>query len=69
MKAGKLAIWTWLSCRVTENTLMDEPWFDLNLEARAEILKKMLLVFWKKQCLHKIISVSPDLYKCQVNML
>jgi hypothetical protein len=31
--------------------------FDHFLEARAEILKKFLLVFWKKQCLHKIISV------------
>ena len=27
MKAGKLAIRPWLSCRYTENTLMDEPWF------------------------------------------
>ena len=26
MKAGKLAIQPWLSCRVTKNTLMDEPW-------------------------------------------
>ena len=25
MKAGKSAIWPWLSCQYTENTLMDEP--------------------------------------------
>ena len=25
MKTGKLAIWPWLCCRYTENTLMDEP--------------------------------------------
>ena len=31
MKAGKLAIWPWLSCRYTENTLMEEPWFSKNL--------------------------------------
>ena len=24
MKAEKLAIWPWLSCRYTENTLMDK---------------------------------------------
>ena len=35
--------------------------FDLFLEARAEILKKLSLVFWEKQCLHKIISVFTDL--------
>ena len=26
MKAEKLAIWPWLSCRYTKNTLMDKPW-------------------------------------------
>ena len=27
MKAGELAIWPWLSCQYTGNTLMGEPWY------------------------------------------
>ena len=26
LKARKAAIWPWLSCQYTKNTLMDEPW-------------------------------------------
>ena len=29
----------------------------------AEIIRKILFVFWEKQCLLKIISVFTDLYK------
>ena len=43
-------------------------WFDLFLEARAEILTKFLLVFWEKRCLNKIISIFnfTDLYSHQL---
>ena len=37
-------------------------WFDLFLEARAEILKKNSLVFWSKQWHHKDILKLTDLY-------
>ena len=37
-------------------------WFDLFLEARAEILEKILLVFWKKFWRQKDILKLTDLY-------
>ena len=38
-------------------------WFDLFLEARAEILKKNSLVFWKKFWHQKDILKLTDLYQ------
>ena len=37
-------------------------WFDLFLEARAEILEKILLVFWSKRWYQKDILKLTDLY-------
>ena len=47
MKAGKLAIWPWLSCRYTKNTLMDEPCLHsiLNCVSLLEISKLLLQPF------------------------
>ena len=38
-------------------------WFDLFLEARAEILEKISLVFWSKRWHQKDILKLTDLYR------
>ena len=42
-------------------------WFDLFLEARAEILKKLSLVFWSKRWHQKYILKLTDLYKSSIS--
>ena len=37
-------------------------WFDLFLEARAEISEYFSLVLWEKRLFHKDIQKSSDLY-------
>ena len=41
-------------------------WFDLFLEARAEILKKISLAFWSKRWHQKDILKLTDLYKYNI---
>ena len=43
---------------------MDFFWFHLFLEAGAEIIKKISLVFWSKRWHQKDISKLTDLYLC-----
>ena len=42
MKAGKLAIWPWLSCRYTEN--MDEPWIHIRSASHWYCLELQLCI-------------------------
>ena len=49
--AGNLALWPWLSCRVTKNTLMDKPWWWAHFTSQNLIVLRNYLfektLFWK----------------------